>query len=278
MDYYPFGATLRSSFTSGTSVDSRKHQYQGKERMIEMSTSSLPEDNNGVDDFGGRWFDASIVRSYNVDTAREKFLTMSPYASMGNNPLIYVDPSGDTIFVSESLAKTKEFQKWKESEAGKQFYAAFDVGGEWSDINVNFDLAKTFTGSDVDGNFDYGINIGMVGGNTQLLEDGKPVEALNNNLNNKSIEPKKDSKYSFNVTLNPFSRNYNSSDKNGFTNVDQNGKVGYNTTTHETDHVIFMTKNIKEGKSINSNQDRGYPQLQNQGGKMYNDLPKKKKQ
>ena len=86
-DYYPFGSTLRE-YNAG-SVESNKFKYQGKERDQET----------GYDDFGGRLFDSQIARSLQVDPMREKFLTMSSYVSMGNNPIMIIDPDGKEIWI-----------------------------------------------------------------------------------------------------------------------------------------------------------------------------------
>ncbi len=96
-DYYPFGAVLRET-SSNTSAEA-KFKYQNKERDIET----------GCDYFEARLYDSQTIRFLQVDPLAHKFLTMSPYVSMGNNPMYYTDPTGEEIQGSkEDLEEAKK--------------------------------------------------------------------------------------------------------------------------------------------------------------------------
>jgi len=94
-DYYPFGATLRSSFTSGSTREGRKYQFQGKERDVETSSLTGLEENNGTDYFEARGYDAQLGRFIQVDKKAFKGFDMSPYSGMANNPVRLIDKVGN---------------------------------------------------------------------------------------------------------------------------------------------------------------------------------------
>ncbi|MEM6830951.1 MAG: RHS repeat-associated core domain-containing protein, partial [Bacteroidota bacterium] len=82
-DYYPFGSQF-NSHTRTASVPN-KYKYQGMELQ--------PETETYLADF--RSYDPAIGRWQQVDPKANEF--HSPYAGMGNNPIMYYDFLGDTI-------------------------------------------------------------------------------------------------------------------------------------------------------------------------------------
>jgi RHS repeat-associated protein len=83
--YYPFGLNQEGSFyTSGTT---QKYKYNGKELVGSL----------GWYDYGFRYYDPSICKFPTVDPRSEKYPVMSPYNYVGNNPINYIDPRGDTL-------------------------------------------------------------------------------------------------------------------------------------------------------------------------------------
>ncbi|WP_282777805.1 RHS repeat protein [Phaeodactylibacter xiamenensis] len=86
--YYPFGMAMDGSWLS-SSLPKNKYRYNGIEQ-----TSNL-----GLDVYNAfyRTLDPSLGRWWQVDPAAEKFYGLSPYNSMGNNPIAFADPEGDFI-------------------------------------------------------------------------------------------------------------------------------------------------------------------------------------
>jgi RHS repeat-associated protein len=84
-DYSPFGMQL-----VGRNFSSDKYRYgfNGQEKSTEID----PHGNNMTAEF---WqYDARLGRRWNVDPRPN--VALSPYSVFGNNPLVYMDPHGDT--------------------------------------------------------------------------------------------------------------------------------------------------------------------------------------
>lgn len=95
-DYDPWGLELPS--LSGGSNPNRL-RFNGKEAVSELGSGLL--------DFGARGYDATIGRWLTVDPLSMKNSNESPYASLKNNPINVIDPTGkDGIRVVDVINKT----------------------------------------------------------------------------------------------------------------------------------------------------------------------------
>lgn len=82
-DYYPFGLPL-----AGRTIQKKgyRHDYQGE--------FAEKDEETGWDAFELRMYDPVIGRWISVDPARQ---FASPYVGMGNNPIIFYDPTGGCV-------------------------------------------------------------------------------------------------------------------------------------------------------------------------------------
>ncbi len=116
LDYYPFGKTLRAYH----GAEKEKYQFNGKERDGETEW----------DYFGARYYDGEVGRWLSNDPKPNQL--MSLYAAFANNPVLFVDPQGDTVRVStqsgQFLFDLDDGSDAVTSMTAKQLY---DKGVQW---------------------------------------------------------------------------------------------------------------------------------------------------
>jgi len=94
---YPFGSvTPGRSFTS----ESYRYGFNGKEKDGETVSTS-----GGTYDFDARIYNPSLGRWLSVDPKFKMYPAISPFVAFGNNPIYYIDPSGETLRVAGNKAK-----------------------------------------------------------------------------------------------------------------------------------------------------------------------------
>jgi RHS repeat-associated protein len=91
-DYYPFGLTMKPSDFQRDGEQGNKFLYNGKELQTDLNLDWY--------DYGARMYDAAIGRWNVVDPLAEKYPSISPYAYVANNPILYVDPDGREIWIA----------------------------------------------------------------------------------------------------------------------------------------------------------------------------------
>ncbi|QOW11944.1 RHS repeat-associated core domain-containing protein [Kaistella flava (ex Peng et al. 2021)] len=101
-DYYPFGM----SFIKSTEIAvydplsvPYNYKYNGKE---------LQE--TGMYDYGARFYMPDIGRWGVVDPLAEKYFNISPFNYTANNPILYIDPDGMQLDLSDIMKKGNEEQ------------------------------------------------------------------------------------------------------------------------------------------------------------------------
>ena len=132
-NYYPFGMRHRNYNmsqryyykTGGGNINigtvlahqNLKYDYKfgGKELQDELSLNLY--------DFGSRNYDATIGRWNVIDPQAEKYYDKSAYNYALNNPMYFVDPNGEDIYLHYFLRNNHHDGK-KEPNADKMFMAA----------------------------------------------------------------------------------------------------------------------------------------------------------
>ncbi|WP_260393720.1 RHS repeat domain-containing protein [Dysgonomonas mossii] len=87
--YYPFG----TAFAENTTDEQKKqpYKYSGKE-LDQMHGLNLY-------DYSARYYESAIGRFTTVNPLAEKYYNISPYAYVENNPLKYIDPNVEDIWI-----------------------------------------------------------------------------------------------------------------------------------------------------------------------------------
>lgn len=95
----------------------------------------------GIYHAGARMYDPEVPRFYGVDAMRGKYPWLSSYVYAANNPLIFIDPDGNEISVSELYRKDDEgnyvhaaqveaFEEFINTDAGRAELARYASAGQ----------------------------------------------------------------------------------------------------------------------------------------------------
>ena len=76
-------------FDAGTGY---RYGFNGEEKDKDITNGDL--------DFGARIYDSRLGRWLSVDPLQHRYANLSPYNGMGNNPILFIDPSGKTIIIN----------------------------------------------------------------------------------------------------------------------------------------------------------------------------------
>lgn len=113
-DYYPFGLTFNSY--SRENAVSQNYKYNGKEEQNALDI--------GWYSYGARQYDSKLGRWTTCDPLADKYLPISPYVYVVNNPVNAIDPDGKRIYFVGGAGNDQigwnYMEKWKR---------AFDTGG-----------------------------------------------------------------------------------------------------------------------------------------------------
>jgi RHS repeat-associated protein len=90
--YYPFGMSMGESLTFISNISTEnKYKYNGKELQDDFEL--------GWYDYGARFYDPALGRWHVVDPLAEKYSSFSPFHYAYNNPLLFIDPNGEEIWI-----------------------------------------------------------------------------------------------------------------------------------------------------------------------------------
>jgi len=138
--YYPFG--LQHAPLPAVSGTQNKYQYNGKEFNDELGLNQL--------DYGARFYMPDIGRWGTIDPYAEKYMPITAYAYVANNPMKFIDPNGKEIWINYKEAKTKKDGTVKTDKKGNIKYAEKSIQYKSGDkYNGKNELVKnTFTALD----------------------------------------------------------------------------------------------------------------------------------
>ncbi len=97
-DYYPFGMIMDGRSANLGQGDTR-YKFTEKERDVESQ----------YDYFGARYYDARMGRFLSVDAHGDLYPALSPFSYVGNNPLIFIDPTGlDSVYFVDQANRPED--------------------------------------------------------------------------------------------------------------------------------------------------------------------------
>ena len=134
-DYYPFGMLMPNRHWVESDSSAYMYGFNGMERDDEWNGTG------NAYDFGARIYDSRLGRWLAVDLRDELYPMFSPNIGFGNNPNFYIDPGGETLYVSKQFMNTYYYPVLKKMiEIGEEiaFLKAHFVPflGDNKDINV----------------------------------------------------------------------------------------------------------------------------------------------
>jgi RHS repeat-associated protein len=113
-DYYPFGMPITQTGSS-----TNNYLYNGKD--VQEETDWL--------DYGARMYDATVGRWFNMDSMAENYMSITPYAYCLNNPVLFVDPDGNYVYIyhqgQEYTYRDGTLYYWN-TEGSKGYWAIYD--------------------------------------------------------------------------------------------------------------------------------------------------------
>ena len=135
--YYPSGNILSGLSSSGSLAAYNLYKYNAKELQEELSLNWL--------DYGARMYDPAIGRWWVPDPLAEKYYGISPYAYCNNNPIIYIDPEGETPIaligaivggIEEMVSQTIS-NGLQNLNDGRGFFNDWGKNMDWADVVIS---------------------------------------------------------------------------------------------------------------------------------------------
>lgn len=130
VSYYPFGYTLHCNDYG--SQQPNRHLFGGKE----LQDQTLAGITFGWYDFEARMYDPAIGRFMQTDPMAEKYYWISPYAYCANNPIKFIDPTGEDIWELNTQGKVVNHIKDQNKDV---FYMVDSKGNRIDGKEISFE-------------------------------------------------------------------------------------------------------------------------------------------
>ncbi|WP_028787691.1 RHS repeat-associated core domain-containing protein [Terrimonas ferruginea] len=135
--YYPFGLTMAGISHKAVGELKNRFKYNGKEEEREEFS-----DGSGLEwtDYGARMYDNQVGRWHLIDPLAEKYILLTPYNYVANNPVKFIDMNGNEIGNPNDPATKRIQQAMQTTDAGRKHWANM----EKSDRKFYFGFAKEY--------------------------------------------------------------------------------------------------------------------------------------
>lgn len=124
-NYYPTGLNIKE-LTANWSRDSKEpkndYLYNGKSFQDDLELNWY--------DYGARMYDPQIGRFHTQDRFAEKYYLMTPYQYAANNPLLFIDVNGDSLYVAKNAQSHDDIRNLAKKR--NQQYICFNADGSVS--------------------------------------------------------------------------------------------------------------------------------------------------
>ncbi|WP_158605955.1 RHS repeat-associated core domain-containing protein [Taibaiella sp. KBW10] len=160
--YYPFGLAITEN--NNTISTPQPYKYQGKELEKGFGLEMY--------DFSARMVDPQLARTWQLDPHADRYTHISPYGSMNNSPINYIDPNGKDATMTFDKATNTLTISAKVYFQGKDLPKGNEARAEYMK-QINADLQSTFKGrTGTEGDLEYTVKFDVTAEINETITKG----------------------------------------------------------------------------------------------------------